>query len=71
MEYINKIPYLERERHIDIAYLQDCFSKDDGSFYPEIDSDQSYSMSTFLVCYTLRINFCGICRMWGLRPCGI
>ena len=43
MEYINKIPYIERERHIDIAYLQDCFSKDDGSFYPDIDSDQSYS----------------------------
>lgn len=32
-----------KEREIDIAYLQDCFNDESHSFYPEIDSDQSYS----------------------------
>lgn len=43
MEYIDKNPYLEKEREIDIAYLQDCFNDESHSFYPEIDTDQSYS----------------------------
>lgn len=43
MEYIDKHPYLARERQINIAYLQDCFNEESHSFYPEIDTDQSYS----------------------------
>lgn len=42
MEYIDKNPYLEKEREFDIAYLQDCFNDESHSFYPEIDTDQSY-----------------------------
>lgn len=43
MEYIDKSHFLGREQMIDRAFLKDCFDEDSLSFYPEIDTDQSYS----------------------------
>ncbi len=43
MEYIDKSHFLGREREIDRIFLEDCFDKDSLSFYPEIDTDQSYA----------------------------
>lgn len=42
MEYIDKSHFLGRERALDRSFLQDCFDEDTLSFYPEIDTDQSY-----------------------------
>lgn len=43
MEYIDKSRFLNREQEIDRNFLKDCYDEDSQSFYPEIDSDQSYS----------------------------
>lgn len=43
MEYIDKSHFLGREQEIDMNFLKDCFDEDSKSFYPEIDTDQSYS----------------------------
>lgn len=43
MEYIDKSLFLNREQEIDRNFLKDCYDEDSQSFYPEIDSDQSYS----------------------------
>ena len=43
MEYIDKSLFLNREQEIDRNFLKDCFDEDSQSFYPEIDSDQSYN----------------------------
>lgn len=43
MEYIDKTPFIKKEREINTAYLQDCFNKECRIFYPEIDTDQSYA----------------------------
>lgn len=42
MEYIDKSVYQDKERKIDLKYLKDCFDSDTYSFYPSIDSDESY-----------------------------
>ena len=43
MEYIDKSHFLGREQEIDRNFLEECFNEDSKSFYPEIDTDQSYS----------------------------
>lgn len=43
MEYIDKSHFLNREQEIDRNFLKDCYDEDSQSFYPKIDSDQSYS----------------------------
>ncbi len=43
MKFIDKEPFLKREEILVIQYLKDCFNEDLHTFYPCIDSDQSYA----------------------------
>lgn len=43
MEFIDKSSYQEREKEICVAYLQACFNAETKTFYPAIDTDQSYN----------------------------
>lgn len=43
MEFINKKPFLKQEQKLDVEFLKDCYNEDTQSFYPSVDTDQSYS----------------------------
>ena len=43
MEFIDKRPFLEQEQKMDVEFLKDCYNEDTQSFYPSVNSDQSYS----------------------------
>jgi len=43
MEFIDKRPFLEQEQKLDVEFLKDCYNEDTQSFYPSVNSDQSYS----------------------------
>ena len=43
MEFIDKRPFLEQEQKLDVEFLKDCYNEDPQSFYPSVNSDQSYS----------------------------
>ncbi len=43
MEFIDKRPFLEQEQKLDVKFLKDCYKEDTQSFYPSVDTDQSYS----------------------------
>lgn len=43
MEFIDKRPFLEQEQKMDVEFLQDCYNEETQSFYPSVNSDQSYS----------------------------
>ena len=43
MEFIDKRPFLEQEQKMDVEFLKDCYNEETQSFYPSVNSDQSYS----------------------------
>ena len=43
MEFIDKRPFLEQEQKLDVEFLKDCYNEDTQSFYPSVNTDQSYS----------------------------
>ena len=43
MEFIDKRPFLEQEQKLDVESLKDCYNEDTQSFYPSVNTDQSYS----------------------------
>ena len=43
MEFIDKRPFLKQDQKLDVEYLKDCYNEEDHTFYPNIDTDQSYS----------------------------